>query len=336
MRGEQFAVWVTIPEGYTAREIAQALGSRALGDASAYERIFLRSGGITVAGSRTPNLEGYLFPSTYLLPTDDSPSQIARVLVDQFRQELPRDAAAQARALHRTIPEVVTIASLIEREGKADDERPLIASVIYNRLRLGMPLEVDASIEYTFPEHHDVITKRDLESDSPYNTYRHTGLPPTPIANPGKTLARRRVPAGAQRLSVLRRQRRRPPRVREDAARAQRERVPLPQIRSIVIETNGSAGASGNGTGGEKQPLDLKDVLELHMEDGTALRFEVVGLVEDDEGNAYAVCYNDQSDEFVVTDAVGDLLDDEDLAQEILDDFFVLAEESAPPEEQKP
>ena len=72
------------------------------------------------------------------------------------------------------------------------------------------------------------------------------------------------------------------------------------------------------------------------MEDGTALRFEVVGLVEDDEGNAYAVCYNDVNDEFVVTDHVGDLLEDEDLAQEILDDFFVLAEESAPPEEQAP
>ncbi len=69
------------------------------------------------------------------------------------------------------------------------------------------------------------------------------------------------------------------------------------------------------------------------MEDGTALRFEVVGLVEDDEGNSYAVCYNEQSDEFVVTDQFGELLDDEELAQEILDDFFVLAEESAPPEE---
>jgi hypothetical protein len=70
------------------------------------------------------------------------------------------------------------------------------------------------------------------------------------------------------------------------------------------------------------------------MEDGTALHFEVVGLVEDDENNAYAVCYNDTSDEFVVTDQFGELLDDEDLAQEILDDFFVLAEESGPPEEQ--
>ncbi len=70
------------------------------------------------------------------------------------------------------------------------------------------------------------------------------------------------------------------------------------------------------------------------MEDGTELKFEVVGLVEDDEGNAFAVCYNEQRDEFVVTDQFGDLLEDEDLAQEILDDFFVLAEESGPPEEQ--
>ncbi len=186
VRGEQFAVWVTIPEGWTAREIGQALASRALGDASTYERTFLRSRGIELGGVRTPNLEGYLFPSTYLVPTDDTPEQIAKILVDQFRHELPPDAAARAKALGRTVPEVATIASLIEREGKVDEDRPLIASVIYNRLRLGMPLEVDASIEYTFPEHHDVITKRDLQIDSPYNTYRHTGLPPTPIANPGK------------------------------------------------------------------------------------------------------------------------------------------------------
>jgi UPF0755 protein len=186
VRGEQFAVWVTIPEGFTAHEIAGALSARALGDASAYDRLFLHDGGITIGGTHTVNLEGYLFPSTYLVPTDDRPDRVAKLLVGQFRRELPRDAEARAKALGQTVPGVVTIASLVEREGKADEDRPLIASVIYNRLRRGMPLEVDASIEYTFPEHHDVITKRDLEVDSPYNTYRHTGLPPTPIANPGK------------------------------------------------------------------------------------------------------------------------------------------------------
>jgi UPF0755 protein len=185
VRGEQFALWVTIPEGYTAREIAQTLAGRGLADAAAYDEIFLHRG-IALGGARTQNLEGYLFPSTYLIPIDAGPATVAAILVDQFRKELPADATARAKALRRSLPEIVTVASLVEREGKADDERPLIASVIYNRLRIGMPLEVDASIEYVFPEHHDVITKRDLEIDSPYNTYRHTGLPPTPIANPGK------------------------------------------------------------------------------------------------------------------------------------------------------
>jgi peptidoglycan lytic transglycosylase G len=185
VRGEQFAVWVTIPEGYTAREIAGVLAGRGLANADAYERVFLHDG-VAIAGRRTRSMEGYLFPSTYLIPTDDGPAATARILVDQFRRELPADAQARARALGRTVPDVVTIASLIEREGKLDEDRPLIASVIYNRLRLGMPLEIDASIEYVFAEHHAVITKRDLQIDSPYNTYRHTGLPPTPIANPGK------------------------------------------------------------------------------------------------------------------------------------------------------
>jgi UPF0755 protein len=78
------------------------------------------------------------------------------------------------------------LASLIEREAKADDERRLMAGVYYNRLRRKMPLEVDATIEYTFPSHKTEITRADLASDSPYNTYRHLGLPPTPIANPGR------------------------------------------------------------------------------------------------------------------------------------------------------
>lgn len=185
VRGEQSAVWVTIPEGFTAKQIAQAIADHGLGNAAAYDRVFLHEG-IDLDGKRTPTMEGYLFPSTYLVPVDQSPAATAKILIDQFRTELPGDAAAQAKALGLSVPQVITIASLVEREGKVDDERPLIASVIYNRLRLGMPLEVDASLEYAFPEHHDVITKRDLQIDSPYNTYRHVGLPPTPIANPGK------------------------------------------------------------------------------------------------------------------------------------------------------
>jgi UPF0755 protein len=185
VRGEQVALWVTIPEGFTAREIAATLAGRGLRPAADYDAVFLHQP-LTVDGALAPDLEGYLFPSTYLIPVDDSPATVAQIFVAQFFRELPPDAAARARALHVTVPQAVTIASLVEREGKVDDERPLIASVIYNRLRRGMPLEVDASLEYAFPTHHDVITTRDLAIGSPYNTYRHTGLPPTPIANPGK------------------------------------------------------------------------------------------------------------------------------------------------------
>jgi UPF0755 protein len=183
--GTADAVWVTFPEGFTARQIGQRLGKRSLANAGAFERYAAHTS-LDVDGTRTPSLEGYLFPSTYLVPVGSSPERIARILTDQFFRELPPDAAAKARRVGLTVPQVITLASLIEREAQADDERALMAGVYYNRLRAGMPLDVDATIEYVFPEHHTVITRRDLEIDSAYNTYRHIGLPPTPIANPGK------------------------------------------------------------------------------------------------------------------------------------------------------
>jgi UPF0755 protein len=185
MTGNADAVWVTFPEGFTARQIGDRLGARSLVGATAFAR-YAGHTPLEVAGTRAPSLEGYLFPSTYLVPIGSTPAHIAKILTDQFFQELPANAEAKAHALGLTVPQVITLASLIEREAQADDERPLMAGVYYNRLRAGMPLEVDATIEYVFPEHHTVITRRDLEIDSPYNTYRHTGLPPTPIANPGR------------------------------------------------------------------------------------------------------------------------------------------------------
>jgi UPF0755 protein len=176
---------VTFPEGFTARQIGTRLAGRSLVNGRAFDRYAARTR-LNVDGTLTPSLEGYLFPSTYLVPVGATPDRIAHILTDQFFHELPANAASKARALGLDVPQVITLASLIEREAQADDERPLMAGVYYNRLRAGMPLEVDATIEYVFPEHHDVITRRDLEIDSPYNTYRHTGLPPTPIANPGK------------------------------------------------------------------------------------------------------------------------------------------------------
>ena len=183
--GQQVAVWVTIPEGFTAKEIAATLDAKGVGEAAAFESYFLGTP-LHIDGTTSQSLEGFLFPDTYLVPVGAEPPDVAKMMTDQFRAELPRDAAARARRLRLTLPQIVTLASLVEREGQADDERPLIAGVYYNRLRRGMPLQVDATIEYTFPHHKDVITYADLASDSPYNTYKHLGLPPTPIANPGR------------------------------------------------------------------------------------------------------------------------------------------------------
>lgn len=183
--GAQVARWVTIPEGFTAKQIAQRLQDEGFGNAQHFADYFLHHG-ITIDGSRTTSLEGFLFPSTYLIPVGATPQMVAAIMTAQFRKELPADAQAQAERFHLTVPQVVTLASLVEREAKSDDERPLMAGVYYNRLRIGMPLEVDATIEYALPAHADVITYRDLKIPSPYNTYLHKGLPPTPIANPGE------------------------------------------------------------------------------------------------------------------------------------------------------
>jgi UPF0755 protein len=183
--GAQTAVWVTIPEGFTAREIAERLQREGLGRASLFEHAFLTTP-LVVDGAHVPNLEGYLFPNTYLVPLGATPQEIESQMTAEFFKELPSDATARAGELHVNVPQLVTVASLVEREAKIDADRPLIAGVIYNRLRLGMPLQVDATIEYALPSHKSELSSRDLRIDSPYNTYRHTGLPPTPIANPGR------------------------------------------------------------------------------------------------------------------------------------------------------
>jgi UPF0755 protein len=181
----QFATWVTIPEGYTASEIAETLADASLGRRSDFMKAFFGRT-LVLGGKRTRNLEGYLFPDTYLIPRNATPVQIANMMTRRFEQELPPHAETLARRLGFTIPQIVTLASLVEREAGVDDERAIMAGVYDNRLRRGMPLQVDATIEYSFAQHKDTISAADLAEDSPYNTYEHRGLPPTPIANPGR------------------------------------------------------------------------------------------------------------------------------------------------------
>jgi UPF0755 protein len=182
--GAQVAAWVTIPEGFTASQIADRLAAAGIGRREAFERAFM-SQTIVVDGTRSCNLEGFLFPSTYLVALDATPPQIIAQLTGQFMTELPRDAATAARRQGVNVVQAVAVASLVEREAKTEADRPLIAGVIYNRLRLKMPLQVDATIEYVLPAHKTVLSFSDLKLNSPFNTYVHPGLPPTAIANPG-------------------------------------------------------------------------------------------------------------------------------------------------------
>lgn len=183
--GRAPTVWLTIPEGYTAAQIGHKLAAGGLVSEPAFARV-VHARSLPLAGALTAGLEGYLFPDTYQIPKRTSADEVADLMTRQFQAELPRDYAVAARRLRMTAPQVVTVASMIEREAKIDVERPVIASVIYNRLRLDMPLEIDATIEYALPHHKTALSYADLAIDSPYNTYTHAGLPPTPISNPGK------------------------------------------------------------------------------------------------------------------------------------------------------
>ena len=184
-------VELTIPEGFVVEQIAARLESE-LGIPQA-ETLALAKEGAREFAEEHPylgdahegSLEGYLFPKTYRVPATATARQVLKMMLDQFDVEFAavdtRTATAEGFSTH----EIVTMASIIEREAKLASERPVVSSVIRNRLSIGMRLEIDATIEYILPGNRFRLTYKDLEVDSPYNTYRNGGLPPGPIASPG-------------------------------------------------------------------------------------------------------------------------------------------------------
>ncbi len=187
-RGAVIEHAVTIPEGYTAAEIVEVLVREGLGDrdrllavvhngARLFEYDFLRA-------LPTSSLEGYLYPDTYRIPRHLPPQKVIGLFLDRFAQIVHSRWRAQQGAGY-SLHEVITIASLVEREARVPVERSLIAGVLYNRLRRGWRLEVDATVLYALGRHKAVVTYEDLKVASPYNTYLYPGLPPGPIANPG-------------------------------------------------------------------------------------------------------------------------------------------------------
>ncbi len=184
-------VTVTIPEGFVVDQIAARLEKQA--GIPAEETLALAKGGAAefvddhpyLADAYAGSLEGYLFPKTYRFVEGVTAREALDTMLDQFDTEIAQvdTSAAEKRGL--SLNELVVLASMIEREAQLDEERPLVASVIMNRLARDMRLEIDATVEYVLPGNRFRLRYRDLEIDSPYNTYRYKGLPPGPIASPG-------------------------------------------------------------------------------------------------------------------------------------------------------
>lgn len=177
---------VTVPEGYAIRDIASLL-ARSLGvQAESVEVAARDSATLRRLDAPTPTLEGYLFPDTYAFPDGTTGRAAVETMVRRFERvwEPAWDERLQALAMSRH--DVITLASIVEKEARLAPERPVIAAVYLNRLRTGMRLQADPTVQYALGEHVTRLFYKDLDIDSPYNTYRYAGLPPGPIASPGR------------------------------------------------------------------------------------------------------------------------------------------------------
>jgi UPF0755 protein len=178
---------LTIPEGFTVRDIATLVAGKGLGDRQVLLDLAVDQAFIASLGLAAASLEGYLFPDTYHIPRGIRERDLLRLMVRTLHENYTPEIATQAQRLGLSRHEVLTLASLIEKEAHVEVERPLIAAVYHNRLQRGMRLQCDPTVIYALGEQFDGnLRKADLDIDSPYNTYRHAGLPPGPIANPGQ------------------------------------------------------------------------------------------------------------------------------------------------------
>lgn len=191
VRGDVYrpTIRVTIPEGFTLEQIAARLEESGL---AGYEEFMETAGAVVpVLGRSMPGtrhaLEGYLFPDTYEFEVNASPEFIISRMQGRMAEILTPKLRERAEELGMSIHEVLTLASLVEREVLAPRERDIVAGVLHNRLAVNMPLQLCASVLYALNEHKTEVTIEDTKVDSPYNTYKYPGLPPGPIAAPGES-----------------------------------------------------------------------------------------------------------------------------------------------------
>jgi UPF0755 protein len=180
---------VTIPEGYTLLQVAQLLDGLQIVEKETFLQktsspVFIASLGLP--DPNRPSLEGYLFPNTYHFFKEMDPEEAIQMMVQQFKKVFASDLAAKASELGMSEREAVILASIIEKETPLPEEKPLISAVFHNRLKRKMPLQSDPTVIYGIKNFDGNLTKQHLMQPTPYNTYFMSGLPPTPICNPGK------------------------------------------------------------------------------------------------------------------------------------------------------
>jgi UPF0755 protein len=188
-RGDVHVRRITFPEGLTILEMAKIYEARGLGPAPDFVKAASDTSSIEDVDPHASDLEGYLYPETYAIPRGTPAAKLVALMVGRFRAAYSEDLQAQARTQGLTTRQVVTIASLVEKEAAQEKERELIAAVYRNRLKIGMGLQADPTVIYALQKagrYDGNLRREDLEHDSPYNTYKHAGLPPGPIAAPRK------------------------------------------------------------------------------------------------------------------------------------------------------
>jgi UPF0755 protein len=184
--GRTELIQITIPEGLTFWQIGALLEKEGLADAKRFDTLCRDKNWFKDTGIQADTLEGYLFPETYRFEKNTTEEKIIKTMVNQFHQRFNSQRRQRAREMGMTPHQIITLASLIEKETAVDSERTLISAVFHNRLKKGIRLECDPTVIYALENFDGNIKKKDLFVDSPYNTYRYRGLPPGPIANPGE------------------------------------------------------------------------------------------------------------------------------------------------------
>ena len=185
--GDVATVRVTFPEGFTLDQVAKRLVKNGvIKDEAAFVTLVTTQGSTFRASFALPaNLEGFLFPDTYRFPIGTDDKAVAQTMVDEFDRLFASKNADAIKASKKTVPELVNVAAMVEKEAETDTDRAPIAGVIYNRLAKNMRLQIDATVQYARGAHTTRVLYKDLAIVSPYNTYKNAGLPPGPICNPG-------------------------------------------------------------------------------------------------------------------------------------------------------